>query len=206
MNDDQLEVLLAAMPAIAEAVNDFDSSDVQRDAFRVLMRVALGDSSDEGRSAPETSGGAEVADSSGEPRKQRVAKKRETKATAANSSKAKKNKLGAIPVDETVDLSPSGGKSFPDFAAEKTPTTQQDRSMVIIYWLRNIGTVEKSGVTQIFTCYKKMGWKAPADPRNQLQVLAARKQWLDTSDMDDVRLTHSGSQHVEHALPSKAAK
>ena len=46
--------------------------------------------------------------------------------------------------------------------------------MVIIYWLKAVAGISSVGLSQVYTCYKKLGWRAPTNPRNQLQVIAAK--------------------------------
>lgn len=88
-----------------------------------------------------------------------------------------------------------------DFATEKAPGDNTDRSVVAVHYLTH--TLGSSTVSSddIFTCYREMGWKLPADFRNHLQVIASRKGWLDTSDMDAISLTPSGINRVEQDLP-----
>ena len=202
LSEDRLNKLLDAMPRIAAAVNSFDSPEVQRTAFAALMRAAgdelpsqvPGDTPDEALTAIERV-------------KSKPKKVPSTTTKAATATKSpKKGKPLAIPVDEVLDMKPSGEISLPDFTDEKKPKNLQDRSMVIMYWLENHAKCEKAGLSQVYTCYKNMGWKAPTNPRQHLYDITFRKKWLNTSDLEDVRLTHAGSQFVEHDLPPKSAK
>lgn len=200
MGDGHFQELLESMPQIAEAVNRFDSPEVQSAAFAALIGAALGDL------PPEAQPFTSAADTEGKARSTSTAVSRKSGKSAGRSptkKASKKSKLSAPPIDETVDISPSDTVSLPDFAKEKQPSNMQDQSMVIIYWLKAVAGVSSVGLSQVYTCYKKLGWRAPKNPGNQLQVIAARQHWLDTSSMEDIDLTHSGTQHVEHDLPSQ---
>lgn len=204
MSDDHLDKLLKAMPEIARAVNGFDSPDVQRDAFGALMKAATGDLPQEPQRSNDTKDQPEkqTQRTRSKPKKAPSEGAKQAATTKSNT----RRKLPSIAVDEALDIEPHGEVSLPDFATEKQPKTLQDQSMVIIYWLKHNAKFEKVGISQIFTCYKRMGWKAPAIPSNQLSKMASRYKWLDTSKPDDVSLTHAGSQYVEHDLPLKSPK
>ena len=75
---------------------------------------------------------------------------------------------------------------------------------MIVYWLREEAGIS-SGITvdHVNTCYAEANWARPADLRNALQVTAATKGWLDTSNMDDIRLTTRGEDELLHNLPPK---
>ena len=203
MSEDRLNKLLDEMPRIADAVNSFSSPEVQRDAFASLMRAAGDELPNEFHASGDTHNELQTATEQVKSKPKKAPLGTTKKATAAKSSK--KGKLPAVPVDEALDIRPSGKTSLPDFADEKEPKSLQDRSMVIIYWLKNHAARDQVGLSQIHTCYKNMGWKSPANPRNHLHDIAFKKKWLNTSDIEEVTLTHTGDQHVEHDLPPRSA-
>ena len=204
MGNDQLEELLEAMPRIAEAVNSFSSPEVQRDAFATLMRAAGDELPSQSQAYGDTHNELQTGTERVKSRPKKAPLVTAKKATTTKSSK--KGKLPAVPVDEALDIRPSGKTSLPDFADEKKPKRLQDQSMVIIYWLKNHAERNKVGLSQIHTCYKKLGWKSPANPRKHLHDIAFRKKWINTSDIEEVTLTHTGDQHVEHDLPPGSAR
>lgn len=204
MSDDQLSKLLDEMPRIAEAVNGFASADVQREAFDVLIKAAL-------RQLPQESQPLNADENEPSEHSQPVrAKQKATRSKAGtkrgSTKSSKKGKLTAPPVDASLDIKPANGISLPDFADQKKPNNMQNQSMVIIYWLRHHTDCAKVGISQIYTCYKQMGWKAPPNLRKQLHDISFKKSWLDTSDVEDVSLTIAGEQHVDHDLPLGSTK
>ena len=200
MSEFRLDELLDAMPRIAEAVNRFESPDVQRDAFDALMRAH----GDEPPGKPETQ-----ADASDKPEDvpDQILPKSKNKSKAAKkpggAKPSKKKSVPHIPIDDSLETEPAGKTSLPEFVKTKAPKTMQEQSMVTIYWLRVIAQHDLINLSQILTCYKKMGWKMPKQPATQLQQVSSKKKWLDTSDMSNIRLTHAGDQYVEHDLPAK---
>jgi hypothetical protein len=201
MGSTEFRELIDAMPAIASAVNAFKNESVQVEAFRSLV-AAYGAAA--GPSVSETSTGSGSADAGGHEADQ--GRNGRGKATGVKKAPSKggnraTSKVAAPPLDGSLDLHPKGKKSFEDFAAEKNPSNFTERSMVAVYWLKNELQSEAVTISRVFTCYKRMGWRTPNNPVNQLQVVASTKKYLDTSSMENIQLTHAGSQYVEFDLP-----
>ena len=203
MDNDLLEELLEAMPRIAEAVNRFDSPEVQSAAFDALMRATLGDEPLQAR----TPKGTHQTESGAQP-----APSESPQASPSSSKRASPKKLGrkgrvaSIPLDKSLSFKPGGKASLYDFIKEKNPKTQQEKTIVFVYWLKEVAECKKVGVSQVCTCYREMGWEAPSNPANQLSKLAKDKKWLDSSDTSDIELNHPGTQFVEHQLPAESPK
>lgn len=198
MENDRLETLLEVMPDIATAVNSFNSHEVQREAFDALMQAALGASSGEPEDSSTSVGSVDGGAESSPPK----TKENSSGATGQTAgTKSKKKKVASISVDQNLDIRPSDKTSLLDFATEKDPKSMKEKSMVIVYWLQEISVHESIGVSQIYTCYKGLKWRAPTDLKNHLQTLSATEKWLDTSDSHNISLTTLGSNFVEFDLP-----
>ena len=125
------------------------------------------------------------------------------KAAEAGASAPRGGKSKGQPViDKTLDMYPAGAKSFEDFVAEKGPADNQyEHNVAAIYWLAHEAGISPITTNQVFTCYRKVGWKLPNDLRNSLQLTAHRKGWLDTAEMDDLKIMPPGINFVERDLP-----
>ncbi len=55
----------------------------------------------------------------------------------------------------------------------------------------------------VYTCYRDQGWDMPPDMAASLFLTASKKGFLDTSNLDDVRIEPRGVNHVERGLPTK---
>ena len=190
-NSEALDELITAMPRIAEALKGLPES-VQGKAFDVLVaRVP---------------GGAPVPPP-GEPdpaKKQRKETTRETKETAGEKATARRRSTGSPTLIKDLDLTPNGKKSFQDFITEKNPETQNDRSVVSVYYLDQIAGISPVTINHVFTCYRRAGWKIPAHLPNGLAVTAHEKGFFDTSNLQDIKLVSHGINRVEHDLPKKS--
>lgn len=91
--------------------------------------------------------------------------------------------------------------SLQDFYAAKGPQTAMESNVVFVYYLQQIAGVERIGVNHIYTCYKHMGIKYPNALKQSLADTSSRKNWLNTSSFEDIRLDTAGENYVEHDLP-----
>jgi hypothetical protein len=181
---DGLDALLGAMPRIAEAVKAFPEG-VQSQAFDALMAELRGTPAPKPQSDKES-----------------PSRKRGRGSSKKGQPRAKKRKGGPTTVKD-LDLAPKGKDSLKDFAEKKKPKTNHDRNVVSVYYLQKIAGIDAVSVNHVFTCFKDMGWREPANLANSLALTANRKRYLDTSNLDDIRLTPAGRNHVEHDLPPK---
>jgi hypothetical protein len=115
-----------------------------------------------------------------------------------NGSGTPKTKAPTLLKD--LDLKPKGRPSFADVAAAKKPISHYERCLVAVHYLTNAAEVSPVSVDHVYTCFKVMGWRLPADLRNAMQVAASTKGWLDTSNMNDIRVTVHGDNYLEHDL------
>lgn len=187
-----LDALLGEMPRIAEAVSAFPEA-VQQQVFDALMAAARG-------------GGAGVTES-GAKRTSRQPKRRksERKQASVDGAKKPRRRPGGPSQIKELDLTPKGKTSLRDFVAEKQPKTQHDKNVVSVYYLvHELEIKEPITVDHVYTCYRDMNWPVPSNPGNSLALTASRKRYLDTSDLDNIKVAPAGLNRVEHGLPSKA--
>jgi hypothetical protein len=100
-----------------------------------------------------------------------------------------------------LNLTPEGKKAFKDFASNKNPTNLREKCLLAVYYLKNEIGLQQVSVDHIYTCFKDVKWKLPADLHNTLSETSSRHAWLDTSDYSGIKLTLRGENYVEHELP-----
>jgi hypothetical protein len=185
------EALLREMPRIAEAVNSFTDAAVQQQALEALVASF--------RSGGTAGGAAERQDPA--PTASRQARKRAPK--SGEDGKTKQRRTGGPKQIKELDFTPRGKPSLADFVTEKQPKSQDDKNAVSVYWLIEHAGVTPVSIDHVYTCYRDQGWPLPTDMANRLALTASRKRFLNTSDYEDIRLTPTGTNHVEHKLPPK---
>jgi hypothetical protein len=187
--------LLNEMPRIAEVVNAFSDEAVQKQAFEALVGAFYEDG---------TPGTPTPTGESNESEKTR--QKRRTRKPKAGDEVGKKSRPRSTSptVLRDLDLAPKGKKSFKAFVEEKQPKTQHDKNVISVYYLTEIAKGGPVTTSHVFTCYRDMpDWRVPANVANSLALTTNRKRFLDTSDMQNITVTPTGMNHVEHDLPPK---
>ncbi len=104
-----------------------------------------------------------------------------------------------------LNLRPKDEKSLEEFYNEYSVGNNFERNITILYYLRRVLKLEGIGINHIYTCYKKVGAKIP----NIYQSLADtknRKGWIDTTNMDDLKVTVQGENYIEHEAEKKEAE
>jgi hypothetical protein len=196
-DESKMGALLADMPRIAKAVNAFTSESVQQQAFSALIAAF------EGGTPPTSASGSD------HPRQAPPRKRPRVRSAArgdwdGNASATPARRRGGSPKRvKDLNLAPGGKKSLKMFVEEKQPKTNHDRSLVSLFYLVEVAKVKPIAVDHIHTCYLDMNWRLPAQFTNSLAVTASKKGYFDTSSGEDIKLTPSGLNRVNHDLPSK---
>jgi hypothetical protein len=183
-----LDELLARMPDIAKAVSAFPEG-VQQSAFDSLMSAARGGVVAPGLTIPLAA--------------TRKPKARKAKVTDGATPIRARRSGGSPSVIRDLDLAPKGKASLKDFVASKEPKSNHDYNAVSVYYLAEVLGLPAVTLSHVFTCYKDMRWREPHSLGNSLSLTSGRKRFLDTANLDDIKLTPAGRNHVEQDLPPK---
>lgn len=151
-------------------------------------------------------GGADARAAAGPPQRRPTKSKQKSKVSGKKGSSQGGRRSNSSPrIVRDLSLRPNGKPSFVEFAAEKEPRNHFEKQTVAVYWLSKIlGMQEGVTVDHINTCYVGAKWKRPAKFEGNLQLTAARKGWIDTSDGSNIRITVPGEDLVVHDLPASA--
>jgi hypothetical protein len=101
-------------------------------------------------------------------------------------------------------LAAEGDKpSLKEFYSEKKPSSNYEHNVLFSYYLLKIREIKQIGINHIYTCYKEVSKRVPKLSVSLSET--SRKGWLDTSNMNDIKITPRGENYIEHDLP-KAKK
>jgi len=198
--DDMFNRLLEAMPRIAEAANAFSSEENQRAALDALVRaMGLGHGSSH---APGVTVSEAGAPASGELSVDASKSPLDGPSPAPKAAPARRRRSGRKwePV-RNIDFFPKGKQSIVEMSEEKLPTNADQRNVVAVFWLEQVGAISPIGVGQVLAAFKACGWPEPANPSNALQVTASRMGWIDTAEMTALTTTPTGRNFVQHRMP-----
>ncbi len=129
-------------------------------------------------------------------------KKKKTKPSSKGGSKNKHT----MSIVKDLNLKQVGVLSFRDFAKQKAPESYYEQCCVAVFYLNNLINVENISPDHIYTCFKDIGWRVPANLYVMLAKTSSLKGWIDTSDMNQIKMTTHGENLIEHDLPKQKAK
>ena len=104
-----------------------------------------------------------------------------------------------------LNLKPKSKKSFDAFVTEKKPVSNFDKVTVAIYYLEHTLGISKVSVNHVYTFFKQIKWRVPADLANTI-AQAGTRGLLDNSDSENIKLGTHGENLVEQDLPKKKGK
>jgi len=134
----------------------------------------------------------------------------ESDGEASGETSAARNKRGqgekrdhnaGISLVGDLDFVPNGKLSLKAFFAEKAPRFHVDQVLVICYYLQHTLELAAFGPGQVLSGFKHVGKPVPRDLSKTIQNLKKKKAWLNFTDINIIRVTTEGDNHVEHELP-----
>jgi hypothetical protein len=202
--------LLSEMPAIAEAVNKFNSPEIQHAAFDALMRVrgcGTDSSAPTGAAAltmvpPVSDAGPDEGDSSG------YVPEGDGKSQSGAARQQRARKVGgkkSWPIDKQINFRPTDKVSLRDFAKEKQPSSIDQKNAVVMYYMTETLGMSDANVSQVLAGYAACQWKPSSRPDSSLRTTASRHGWINTADTKAITITHAGRSFVEFDLPAQKA-
>jgi hypothetical protein len=131
----------------------------------------------------------------------------------AQAQNGKKKKPGTAAresygMNKDLDLYGNSGKmSLKEFYASKSPTSNLERNVVFVYYLRKILEKDQVNLDDIYTCYKTLEGAPPGALRQSVaDTSSSRYGWIDAGDFDDISIPLRGETFVDTGLPKAAAK
>lgn len=119
--------------------------------------------------------------------------------------KAKKRATSKESIRIIKDLNLRGNSkvpSFKDFCKEKAPSSNIEFNAVAVYYLARLLELTSITPAHINTCYKESSRRPPGNFRQSLwDASSAKYGYIETKDINDIRIPHRGEAFVEHDLP-----
>lgn len=141
------------------------------------------------------------ADDISKPGMPRVGRKRSKKKPSNAKGRSRGKSKASLSMVRDLNLKPKGKKTLDEFVESKKPSSYYEKSTVATYYLKHELSLSAISANHIFTCFKHMKWRVPADLFNTLAYTASQYGWLDTSNGEDIKVTTMGENLVEHDLP-----
>jgi hypothetical protein len=157
---DRFDRLLTALPSMAEAVNGFESAQVQELAFQALIRALdLGALSD-GSLSPNLGQAGVTVD------KAKEMEKAESGTTTRR--KRRRSATAAVSPARGIDFRPAGKQSLRDFIVAKQLASNHERNVAAVYYLEQVLDLSSINTGHVLAAYKDSGWREPSSITNSL--------------------------------------
>lgn len=120
-----------------------------------------------------------------------------TKSNSKNSSTNQKSKNPtSYSLITELNLNPTGKDSLKNFVSKYKASVSAEYNLVFVYYLQKIIGEKNIGSNHIYTCYKDLKIKFPSNIRQSLIDTKSRKGWIDTSNMNDIKVTTVGENAI----------
>jgi hypothetical protein len=100
------------------------------------------------------------------------------------------------------NFKPTDNKSLKDFYNEYTVKTNYENNLVFAYYFQEILKIGEISINHIYSCYRQLSIKVPSFPQT-LKDTKTHKGWLDVSNTNDLKVTRTGINFIEHELAKK---
>jgi hypothetical protein len=138
-------------------------------------------------------------------RKPRPRRKPKAKPVGGRATKTIRRRSSGATRVKGLDLAPKGKQSFDEFVTEKKPKSQHDKNAVSVYYLTEIAEITPVTSNHVYTCYRDQNWDMPPDMATSLFLTASKKGFIDTSNLENIKIEPRGVNHVERGLSPKKA-
>lgn len=96
----------------------------------------------------------------------------------------------------SLNLNPTGKESLKNFVSKYKTSSGTEYNLVFVYYLQNILGEKNICPNHIYTCYKDLKVQFPSNIRQSLADTKRRKGWIDTSNMDDIKVSTVGENAI----------
>lgn len=118
--------------------------------------------------------------------------------TSTGQSGSKKSSLDSYSVVTSLNLSPKGKESLKDFLSRRDLKSAMELNTAFVYYLEKIIDCTPITPNHVYTCYKHTNIKYPSKLRQSLTDTKRRKTWIETADMENIKLAPNGENYIEH--------
>ncbi len=122
---------------------------------------------------------------------------------AKGKTKGKVKIKSSLSMMKDLNLKPKGKQSLDEFVDIKKPFSHYEKCAVSTYYLKHELDLSAISESHVYTCLKHMKWRIPANLSNTLAYTSSHYGWLDTSNLQDIKITTMGENLVEHDLPKQ---
>lgn len=193
---------------------DFTQGLLEVEGSEVLVREIYNDFKEALKARPQSAptGGTTVPSTNAAPPNQSSSEAKpsskpsgKSKTNTKSKSKSSTATTGTLLKDLNL-MSDGTSESLRDFYGKFEANTNFERTLIFVYYLQHMRGIESININHIFTCYRNIdGLKIPGHLRQNLLDTSSKKGWLDTVDMENIKVPVTGVNYIEHDMPKKGS-
>lgn len=122
-----------------------------------------------------------------------------TEEKRARGDRQKVDRNASLTIVSDLDLVPQDKQPLRDFLAEKKPTTAEEHVLAFVQYMSETLGLATITTNHVFSCFKPMGRKIPADLPQTIRNIVKKKGWL-KMDGESIRVSTTGSNYVLHEM------
>jgi hypothetical protein len=108
----------------------------------------------------------------------------------------------AYKIDENLNLLPKGKETFMAFYKKYEAKNVPAQILIMTYYLEKIALVKNINENMLYTCYKEAKALVP-NISTALKNIGRRQRWINTSDHNNLTVSLSGENTLEHKMKKK---
>lgn len=124
------------------------------------------------------------------------------KKTKQSARIAPKN-LQSFKLLNDLNLYPTDKENLKDFYGKYLSKTFFENNLLYVFYLEKTLKISEISVDHVYTCYKKTGQKVPGNLYQSLADTRKLKGWIDTKNMNDLKVSIQGENYVDHEMVHK---
>lgn len=97
------------------------------------------------------------------------------------------------------EFAPQGHESLRDYYKKFAVKSNFEKNLVFVHYLQEVIKTENISKDHIYSCYREVGEKIPNVPQS-LKDTKHNKSWIDTSNMNDIKITRVGLNYISQDL------
>jgi hypothetical protein len=132
-------------------------------------------------------------------------KKAQNKHSKVSAKKIKgvKRITNSYSIITNLNLKPKDKEHLKDFYGKYDSKNGYQRNLIFVYYLTKILKLNNITVNHVYSCYKDVAVKFPDNLYQNLIDTKNDKGWILTKNMDNLTVTTTGENYLEHTLPKK---
>jgi hypothetical protein len=131
--------------------------------------------------------------------------KRKTKGGKPKNEKTgkKSSQPSSFKLLRDLNLHPDNEISLNDFAATLNYKSNNDKILLVVYYLQETLKIDKISIDHIYTGFDNLGEKIPKSLYQQISDTKNKNGWLNFDNMEDIKVSIQGRNHVKLHLKKK---